>query len=251
MTLLVDIGNSRIKWASVRRHKRTDLQSAARPTNATFAAFAAEHWAASKAPKKILIANVAGADLAEAADAWMQAHWRRRPVFVTAEAFADAIAVGDAVGAALGVDRWAALVAARERWSTAVCIVDAGTAITLDVLSTDGHHLGGLIMPGIELMRRSLMERSEGIRAATASPERGDSTLLARDSQSGGDGGTLYAAGAAIDRVMQDVGTELGETLTRVITGGDAERLLTLLHGQYHHVPDLVLHGLAIIAEAV
>src|SRR3569832_603245 len=131
------------------------------------------------------------------------------------------------------------------------CIVDAGTAITLDDLSTDGHHLGGLIMPGIELMRRSLLERSEGIRAATASPERGDITLLARDTQSGVDGGTLYAAVAAIDRVMQDVGTELGETLTRVITGGDAERLLTLLHGQYHHVPDLVLHGLAIIAEAV
>src|SRR3569833_2551741 len=79
MTLLVDIGNSRIKWASVRRHKRTDLQSAARPTNAPFAAFADEHWAAIKAPKKFLIANVAGADLAEAADAWMQARGRRRP----------------------------------------------------------------------------------------------------------------------------------------------------------------------------
>lgn len=251
MTLLIDIGNSRIKWTSVRRHKRAALQSAPRPDSATFADFAAEYWAGMNAPKKIVVANVAGMEIAETINAWMQAHWQQYPQFITAERSAHGVTNGYCVAERLGVDRWAALVAARERWSTAVCFVDAGTAITLDVLSADGHHLGGLIMPGIELMRRSLLERSEGIRAATVSPEHGDITLLARDTQSGVDGGTLYAAVAAIDRVMQDVGAELDETLTRVITGGDAERLLPLLHGQYHHVPDLVLHGLAIIAEAV
>src|SRR3569833_1812736 len=148
MTLLVDIGNSRIKWARVRRHKRTDLQSAARPTNATFAAFAAEHWAAIKAFKKILIANVAGAASVPASTRPWPWPDRRRPVFVTAERSAHGVTNGYCIGERLGVDRWAALGAARERWSTAVCIVDAGTAITLDVLSTDGHHLGGLIMPG-------------------------------------------------------------------------------------------------------
>lgn len=251
MTLLIDIGNSRIKWTTVRRHKLTDLQSAPRPDSADFADFAAQHWATMTAPKKIVIANVAGVEIAETVSAWMQTHWRRRPHFVTAEPGAHGVTNGYCIPERLGIDRWAALVAARKHWRTTVCIVGAGTAITLDVLSADGKHLGGLIMPGIELMRRSLLERSEGIRAATVSPAHGDITLLARDTLSGVDGGTLYAAVAAIDRVTHDVASELHVTLTRVITGGDAEQLLPLLHGQYHHVPDLVLQGLAIIAEAV
>ena len=251
MTLLIDIGNSRIKWASMRRQRRGAIQSAARPEAAQWHAFAAEHWAQLTAPQKTVIANVAGTELAATITAWMQEHWQMQPHFVIAGAEAHGVRNGYCVPERLGVDRWAALLAARQRWRGAICIVDAGTAVTIDVLAADGQHLGGLIMPGVELMRRSLTERSEGIRVAAAAPAHGDITLLARDTHDGISGGTLYAAVAAVDRVTRDVAAELGEPLTLVISGGDAEKLLPLLAGAYHHAPELVVDGLAIIAEDI
>ena len=84
MTLINDNGKSRIKRASMRRQRRGATQSAARPEPAQWHAIAAEHWAQLTAPQKIVIANVAGAELAETLTAWMQEHWLMQPHFVIA-----------------------------------------------------------------------------------------------------------------------------------------------------------------------
>ncbi len=249
MILLIDIGNSRVKWASLQRGKRATGHSAPRPLGSEWEAFAAMAWGTLRAPKKILVCNVAGQTHAEALRAWTLQHWQVEPRFILAQAAACGVRNAYTVPERLGADRWAALIAARARWKTALCVVDAGTAITLDVIDADGAHLGGLILPGIEMMRRSLLERSEGIRLAADTPAPGDISLLARDTRDGIDGGTLYAAVAAIDRIIADTGAALNLSLTRVITGGDAETILPLLAGPYHHVPELVLDGLAVIAE--
>lgn len=249
MILLIDIGNSRVKWASLQRGKRATGHSAPRPLENEWEAFAAMAWGTLRAPKKILVCNVAGQNHAEALRAWTLQHWQVEPRFILAQAAACGVHNAYTVPERLGADRWAALIAARARWKTALCVVDAGTAITLDVIDADGAHLGGLILPGIEMMRRSLLERSEGIRLAADTPAPGDISLLARDTRDGIDGGTLYAAVAAIDRIIADTGAALNLSLTRVITGGDAETILPLLAGPYHHVPELVLDGLAVIAE--
>ncbi|MEK7322484.1 MAG: type III pantothenate kinase [Pseudomonadota bacterium] len=249
MILLIDIGNSRIKWASLQRGKRAASHSASRPLENQWMAFAAEAWGKLRAPKKILVCNVAGATAAEALREWALQHWKIEPRFLTAQETACGVRNAYTVAERLGADRWAGLIAARARWQEPLCIVDAGTAITLDVLDADGVHLGGLILPGIEMMRRSLLERSEGIRLAADAPAGDGISLLARDTRDGVDGGTLYAAVAAIDRIVADTGAALGVTLTGVISGGDATSLLPLLAGPYHHVPELVLDGLAVIAK--
>lgn len=249
MILLIDIGNSRVKWASLQRGKRAAGHSAPRPSESEWEAFAAMAWGTLRAPKKILVCNVAGQNHAEALRAWTLQHWQVEPRFILAQAAACGVRNAYTVPERLGADRWVALIAARAHWKTALCVVDAGTAITLDVIDADGAHLGGLILPGIEMMRRSLLERSEGIRLAADTPAPGDISLLARDTRDGIDGGTLYAAVAAIDRIIADTGAALNLSLTRVITGGDAEIILPLLAGPYHHVPELVLDGLAVIAE--
>jgi type III pantothenate kinase len=247
--LLVDIGNSRIKWASLIKGKLEHAGSAARAGEDNFAAEHDQHWRKIKKPRAVVVSNVAGAACAEALAAWTAERWQVQPRFVVAERKAFGVTNAYSKPERLGVDRWAALIAARRRFKGPVCVIDAGTAVTLDVLTEQGSHQGGLIIPGLEMMRHALLERTRDIQPATEAPASGDISLLARDTRDGVNGGTLYALVAVIDRVVADVRTELGKDLTRVITGGDAETLLPLLAGTYHHHPELVLEGLAVIAE--
>ncbi len=249
MILLLDLGNSRVKWTTLSRGKRTQTRTAASPPIETWADFAKQAWGRLRAPAKILLCNVAGAAQAAALREWTLQRWQIEPRLLVAQATACGVRNAYTLPERLGADRWAALIAARAQWHEAACIVDAGTAITIDVMDAEGSHLGGLILPGIELMRRSLLERSEAIRLATDTPAQGDNRLLARDTRDGVDGGTLYAAVAAIDRIIADTSAALNTPLTRIITGGDAQTVLPLLAGPYHHAPDLVLDGLAVIAE--
>jgi len=248
--LLVDVGNSRIKWACLIKGKLEQHGSAPRDKDLdALGAVLEQHWRKIKKPGAVLISNVAGSAVADALAAWCQNRWKIQPRFIVAEYGACGVTNAYSHPERLGADRWAALIAAHHHFKGPVCIVDAGTAITIDVLNERGVHQGGLIIPGLAMMRRSLLEQTQDILPSTAEPAAGDISLLARDTHDGVNGGTLYALVAVIDRVVADVRTELGTDLTRVITGGDAETLLPLLAGHYHHHPELVLEGLAVIAE--
>lgn len=250
MILLIDIGNNRIKWAALTRGNLRPGGHTARPQDpGGFAACAAQLWEGLKKPKGIVISNVAGPAYADAVAAWLLERWQAQARFVIAERAAFGVTNAYTVPERLGPDRWAALIAARHRCEESACIVDAGTAVTIDVLAADGSHQGGLIIPGLHMMRRALLEHTQDILPATIAPSHGDITLLARDTRDGVDGGTLYTLVAVIDRVVADVGVELGNKPSRLLTGGDAPALLPLLAGEYRHVPELVLEGLAIIAE--
>lgn len=250
LKLLIDIGNSRIKWATVNRGKLHPGGSVPRPaSDDDLAACVAPLWAEDNKPRAIVVSNVAGPAFATALSKWCENRWQVSPRFITAEQSAHGVINAYKVPERLGPDRWAALIAARKRSKGATCVIDAGTAVTLDVLAADGKHQGGLIIPGLEMMRRALLEHTQAIQPASAEPARGGGALLARDTRDGVDGGTLYALVAVIDRVTADVAAELAGEPTRLLTGGAAATLLPLLAGDYHHVPELVLEGLAIIAE--
>ena len=150
----------------------------------------------------------------------------------------------------LGSDRWAALIGAHAAVSGPLCVVDCGSAVTLDALDVKGQHLGGLIIPGLDMMRGALINNTSGIHEQALARGEGEVSVLARDTQGAVTGGVLYTLIAVIDRVTADLAADLQSPLTRVITGGDAERLLPLLAGPYRHEPELVLQGLAIVAES-
>ena len=136
------------------------------------------------------------------------------------------------------------VVAAHASQRGACCVVDCGTAITLDVLAGDGLHLGGLILPGITSMRRSLTKDTAGIRDVEGEPR----ILLARSTGAAVAAGTLYAAVALVDRVVNDVANELHQPVACLITGGDAPQVRPLLAVHSVLRQDLVLHGLALLA---
>lgn len=242
--LLLDAGNSRIKWAWLTQEGLRNRDSAPHSAG-DFSARIEAAWAHAGRPLRVLIANVAGEGFASDLTAWIEKLWGLKPEFVVPQQVAFGVTNAYHDPGKLGSDRWAALIGVHHQELGPTCIVDCGTALTVDALTADGRHLGGLILPGLTMMRHALVSNTQGI-----SYKMSDEAALMPFARCTGDGvvsGTLYALVAAIDRVVSDM-TLLLEPETRVLTGGDAERLLPLLAGHYRHEPDLVLQGLAVIA---
>lgn len=252
MKLLVDAGNTRIKWAWVDAGVPQGRGAIPRRGgNEDIDALSAV-WRDRPAPCRLLVASVSGAEFRASLTTWSCRVWGIEPEFVSAcaEGFGVTNAYPDPQR--LGVDRWLALIAARRAVAGAVCVIDCGTALTIDAMTGEGEHLGGLILPGLGLMRRTLLENTADIKAAIEGASPQDMTLLAKDTHGGVMGGTLYAAVAAVDRVVRDLGGVIEGDLTCLLTGGDGAAIRPLLCADFdfRHEPDLVLRGLAIVAEA-
>jgi len=244
--MLLDVGNSSVKWAI---WEESGLASRGRFTHLDkdFAQRATGAWGELPEPAAVAVANVAGAGMEQAITAWTREKWNITPRYLRASGTAAGVKSAYTVAGNLGVDRWAAMVAAYREFECPVCIIDCGTAITIDVVSADGVHRGGLIMPGIGIMKRSLVEDTAGI-----SVEFGDNpapeTLLAMSTRDAVNNGVVYMAAAVVDRIMVDFAATPGENTEIIITGGDADYLLPLLIRQPRHDPCLVLKGVAILA---
>lgn len=248
MILLLDAGNSRLKWAMLRN---ADLEHGGSFALAqgNIGELASAAWSELERPAAVIVANVAGEPVRRGLNSWAKRRWKLVPEYV--QAVAEAFGVRNAYRQPerLGIDRWLALLGARELFNGALCVVDCGTALTIDVLAQDDQHLGGLIIPGMRLMQHALTERSETVRQQIADASHAQVTLLGTDTGSAVAGGTLYAEVAMIDRVFDDLQAELGEPLHCVLTGGDAQRLAPLLAVRGDLEADLVLRGLARIAR--
>ncbi len=250
MILLVDIGNCRIKWGL---YSKAIFQTQGvvpyKDLPAAEVAFS-DAWVTLPTPSRILVANVAGKAMATALRGWALATWDLDVEFLVARRKACGVTNAYADPSRLGADRWAALIGSHARVQGHVCVIDCGSAVTLDVLDAKGQHLGGLIVPGLTMMHNALIQNTDGINKQTL--EQGDCkvSVLARDTQGAVAGGALYTLIAAIDRITADLAADLQVPLRRVICGGDAHRLLNLLSENYLYEPDLVLWGLAKIVES-
>jgi type III pantothenate kinase len=160
----------------------------------------------------------------------------------------------------LGADRWAAAVAAWHgagRYRT-VCAVCIGTAITLDLVDQDGHHRGGLIAPGPELMLEALLKRTADIAARAARDaraqrrRRGARPLvppLADATRGALEEGCLAAAAGFIDRTTNQITRRLNVRPVLFVTGGARGPVISRMRSACRPIEDLVLRGVAAIAE--
>jgi type III pantothenate kinase len=246
--LLLDVGNSRMKWASL-EHGKLHYGGSIAYQNLAFDDLARSLWGDLAQPSRVVASNVAGRAFAESLAAWVQGFWALRTEFIVPQHTGHGVVNAYIEPRQLGSDRWAALIAARRKSAGAAAIVDCGTAIVIDALSAEGKHLGGLIVPGLAMMRRALTEGALGIAHALEVRVESRAALLARDTHGGVAGGTLYAAVALIDRVVCDMAAELRTDLTCLLTGGDAPCIMPLLTGPCRYEQHLVIEGLAIIAE--
>lgn len=244
MNLLVDIGNTSLKWA-LASGRETGSTGRFVHRGHDFVRLLEQAWDGLAAPEHILVSSVAGAVQAERLAEWTGRTWQRRPRFIRASRQAAGVTCAYERPGQLGADRWAAMIAAWHAVGDAVCVVDCGTAITLDLVDTAGRHRGGQILAGVAMMRQALAAQTADLPLQReASPP----VLLATTTAEAINSGSLFAAAAAIERIVTGMAADTGLRPVVVITGGDAPVLMPLLGLDVRHDADLVLKGIAILA---
>lgn len=240
MNLLVDMGNTRLKWAVADNGQL--LTGDALLNESINQATLVTLWQALSPPEQLVIACVTATDTLESVIATARVLWADIDIIrVNSQTQTFGITNAYAQPEKLGVDRWLALVAARYLYSLPVCIVDCGTAITVDLLDADGRHTGGFISAGLTLMKKSLAGGTAALPFSnTIHP------LAAADfTDAAIHNGTLLAAVGLVEQVIAR-----HDPLSVILTGGDAELIAPHLSITPLVDADLVLRGLATVAQA-
>ncbi len=151
-----------------------------------------------------------------------------------------------------GADRWAALIAASDEFLPPLCVISAGTAITLDLVNADGQHLGGRILPGFRAMQAAVLQNASAIRATptlveaeTAINSNGaPPELFAKDTDGAVISGIYYLLEAGLREACNQVAGVPGVPSKIIITGGSAETVLGFSGlPELIHRPTLVMQG--------
>jgi type III pantothenate kinase len=235
----IDAGNTRIKWGV---HEGQAWSA----SGAIATADADELYEALRDALPVdaaIASNVAGPEVQTS----IEAACRRAQlavVFVHGERERLGVTNGYRDPAQLGADRWAALIAAHHLRRGHTLVVNAGTALTVDALAADGRFLGGLIVAGPALMRRSLDRGTAALREAHgAVREFPDNTPDAIWS------GAVLAGAGAVDRIAAAMKAHGCPPGLIILSGGAASELASSLMLPFESHENLVLDGLQLIAR--
>jgi len=238
-TLLVNLGSTRAAWRGPGGNG-TDVHDG-RPGELLASRLAAAR------PRRVVVGSVARAAVNEELRSGVSRAWRLEPEFLEAAGESHGVRNGYRDPARLGVDRWAAIVAAFHAAGGPLLVVDCGTALTLDYVDAEGMHHGGLIAPGLAAMRAALAHTTRLPGEVLSGPVPGGSDW-GRDTAEAVAGGCMGAVVGLIERARARVGAPDAAAASRLwITGGDAEAVITHLPASWRHVPGLVLDGLALL----
>ncbi len=244
--LLVDIGNSRVKWATYDRGQ-LGVQSAA-----AYSGWTMDDWRRTlfQAPAvgSVLVATVAGEASAALLNEAARLETGKPAELVATSREAGGVRNAYPEPRLLGVDRWLAAIAGYRLARGACCVADIGTAATLDGVAGDGEHLGGFIVPGPELMMRSLWRGTSDLASHAATSGAAAGALFADNTRDAIERGCRLAVAALVDRAVVEMTRRLGSTPALMLTGGGASGIEALVQTPARHVPDLVLRGLAVVA---
>lgn len=232
MILCLDCGNTRIKWGLHDGFRWVDGGAVATAA----AAGLAQHLRAT-ACDGVIGCNVAGAAVAVDVEAALQ-----RPVrWNLACTEQGGVRNGYDTPTQLGADRWAALIGARTLHRDACLVINAGTATTVDVLDASGLFRGGLILPGLALMRASLAQATAQLPEAC-----GHYSVLPTNTDDAIESGIMHATLGAIGRLFGLLGEAPDPRC--LLSGGAAAALVAHLTLPTRCVDNLVLEGLAHLA---
>ena len=248
--LLLDVGNTRVKWALVRANSKSQKSTRWLADGACAhdqISGLLREWDSQPMPDRVFGANVAG----RLAVLQIETYWQQRGVPLSwAQAQAACCGVTNMYEQAeqLGVDRWAALVGAWSKLHSACLVVSAGTALTIDTLDAHGNFQGGMILPGRRLMLSSLADGIHALTATTTSTA-GQITNTPRNTFDAIASGIAAALAAPVREAYARLADSSAVVPNKsspacVLTGGDAGWLSGRLEIGCTIAPRLVLEGL-------
>ncbi|MFV8819272.1 type III pantothenate kinase [Haliea sp. E17] len=233
--LQIDLGNSSAKWRLV-QGESVLARGKFNPAEASALEGIPE------TPQQVWISSVASAGVENALAAMLMSRWNLEAWFARTTAQCADLVNSYSDPSRMGVDRWLAMLGARAHSKARLCVVDSGSATTIDIVGEDGIHEGGYIIPGAGLMEQALLRDTDRVRfdeAAEYALDPGRSTAEAVRN-----GIALAQAGAV--RMALEAAAEPEPQL--FYCGGGGELLHGLVGRSGKLVPDLVFEGLAIMA---
>lgn len=252
--LVIDIGNTRLKWGLYATpHPTAELLAQGAAYLEAIDRLADEQWQPITphlpAPTRMLGCVVAGTGVRRRAEEQLEL-WDVEPHWIVAESAGGGLINGYEVPHRLGSDRWAALIGARQRVlragvSRPCLVVMVGTAVTVDAISADGRFLGGLILPGFGLMLKALEMGTAGLKVPTGEV----CTFPTNTSDALMSGGTFAIAGA-IERMHRHLCEHTGSVPAPALfmTGGAAAKIASTTDLAFEVIDTLIFEGLLTLA---
>ena len=244
--LLIDAGNSSLKWVLSTQANLLNIAKAQYPENIT-EHFFIENWKNIEKPVKVFVSCVANDLVWQEMDKACQQLWSINAKRVIASEKSFDLINAYEEPSSLGSDRWCAMIGAYHEIDSDFIVVDCGTAITIDVVNQSkknhtGKHLGGYILPGITMMKNSLDTQTAAVKVDSNMIK---PALTPANTTKGCVNAAVYLAAV---KLIEAIFEQQSGTYVCVLTGGDAELIAELLSIKYVMMPDVVLRGLAYIA---
>lgn len=238
MIVAIDAGNTRTKWGVFDSSGVLLHQGAVENSRIQTLANASQSWLGCR---RVVVSNVAGATVASQLQAVCE-QLALPQLTIRATPSVCGVINGYMQPELLGSDRWAALVATWHRYRQPCVLATAGTALTVDALSSTGEFLGGLIVPGWRMMQASLASGAAGLEASAGHLQRfpvntGDAMYS----------GAWLAMAGVVEKMCHALQAREGHAPRCVLAGGDAAGLQAALSSPAEIADNLVLQGLWLI----
>ena len=241
MKLLLDFGNSRCKWALLNNAEFSDSGVISYADNEPLLEGVRQQLPL-VGISSIHLVSVLGRQLdAQIAEALAPYEYH----FYQSKIAAHGIKLAYADAGQYGNDRYAALLAAHHTSIRDKLIIDCGTAITIDGLTAEGNHIGGLILPSYHSMLLALSKDTQGLPVVQTGS---DAQLFSKSTTDAIASGSLLCLQQGLQAIIQQMKQHLDDCEI-IATGGNRKHMLAALSESYTDMPNLVLQGLVFLAK--
>lgn len=243
--LLIDIGNSSFKWCIAESNRLSAMSQQLYPKDIAVEFFI-NSWRNIEKPNDIVVSCVAQDIVWQALEKACFELWNIKVQKVNSAKKQHGLISAYENVSSLGSDRWCAMLGGLQQTNSAFIVINAGSALTVDVVNEVGQHLGGYIVPGVNMMKQSLGLYTAQVQVDSTSNAMVDLSL-GRSTEDCVESGIHLMVVKYLEAIYEKVALDMNGCQT-FVSGGDANTIADLLSFNCDVVPDLVLRGLAVIA---